>query len=334
MDVLFCNNCFAQYDNNVHVPKILPCLGLKCLKCLKNDVDIKLEDKYIINCKTCHKAHLVSSVIDLPTSEVIIHLIKRQNKPEQVIKHELNSKSIGINEESFSEEFKQKIRIEYYGIYKHYDNIIGDIDIRAESLIHFINKSRQEIQNKVEIYRDESLKVLTEEKYEPSVKEREISCTITNEMKVIKEKLCKLDEAFIKKPKEFELVLKESIKFQQFMHDLKANLWYFSENSMKLESPLLGIIINGTIDRSFLKIRNLTHVLSKSSNLNKVSLSSDIPQNLILRQKIHTIGQIVKIYFCTDNSLHFETFDRQGNLTKKIKAFEGKFIFLSVPWPL
>jgi hypothetical protein len=41
-------------------------------------------------------------------------------------KYELNSKSIGINEERFYEESKQKIRIERYGINKHYNTIIGD----------------------------------------------------------------------------------------------------------------------------------------------------------------------------------------------------------------
>ena len=60
----------------------------------------------------------------------------------------------------FSEKFKEKIRIEYFEIHKHYDQIIGDIDIRAESLIEFIHKSREDIQKKVKDFRDESLKIL------------------------------------------------------------------------------------------------------------------------------------------------------------------------------
>lgn len=318
MDSLYCAHCTSKYDTTEHSPKILPCLGLKCLKCLKKDINLNIKDEYVIKCTTCSKTHLVSSVIELPTSDMIVHLINMKSDIQQRIKRELeeDEETLDIGDEDdsfqgdkkqklneFSEKFREKIRLENFEIHKHYDNIIGDVDIRAESLIQFINQSRENIQNKVKSFRAESLKVFTEQ-IEDAIESDEDKETI--EMKAIKEKLAILKDD--KNIGDLKVVLKESNKFQLYIHNLKANLWYFSENSMKLENSLLGHTLRPTFDRNFLKIRNLNVLLSNSSSLNKVCLASDFSQS-VLRQEVLTLNRVVKIYFSTYRTLHCNPFN-------------------------
>jgi hypothetical protein len=339
MDSLYCAHCTSKYDISDHLPKILPCLGLKCLKCLKKDINLNIKDEYFINCTTCSSTHLVSSVIDLPTSDIIVHLLSVKNELQQENNQEINEENLELDDEreskrikgqqlsDFSEKFKEKNRIEYFEIHKHYDQIIGDIDIRAESLIEFIHKSREDIQKKVKDFRDESLKIFVEQAPQSTIKEEDISIKETKEMKAIKEKLSRLDDAVVKSPEDLKLILKESNKFQQYLYQLKKNLWYFTENSMKLENSLLGHTLNGKFDRNFLKIRNLTSLLSNSNSLNKICLASDFSQS-VLRQEVLTLNRVVKIYFSTYRTLHVEAFDLHGNLSKSLNAFEGNLEFL------
>ena len=333
MDKLYCVHCTAKYDTTEHSPKILPCLALKCLRCLKKDLNLSNKDEYIIHCIECSATHLVPSVVDLPTSEIVLHLVKTTNETQLENKRGGGSGEEEEDRESlllpkkrqkladFSRMFSEGLRRERFEIYKHYDHAIGDIDIRAEGLIQFVNQSRGDLQKRIKSFRDESLSVFSDEKRAPNETDE---VTATSEIKKIKEELSNLSDDRIETDADLQVVVHESNKFQQYVHQLKKNLWYFTENSMKLESSLLGHTLNGKFDRNFMKIRNLTSLLTNSNSLNKISLASDFAQS-VLRQEVLALNRVVKIYFTTYRTLHFEVFDVHGNLAKSLNAFEGKF---------
>jgi hypothetical protein len=218
----------------------------------------------------------------------------------------------------FSRKFTETNRIENYEIYKHYDNIIGDIDIRAESLIQFVNQSRDDLQQKVKALRQEELSIFNDSESQ----NQEIQA-----IKTIKAKLQNLSDSSLKpQDQDLKTLLNESNQFQHFIFELKRNLWYFCENSSKMDNSLLGRMLNGKFDTTFNKLKRLSSLLAedgdKTMSTNKVCLASDFAQS-ILRQEVLTLDRIVKIYFTTYRTLHFEMFDLHGKLAKSLNVHEG-----------
>lgn len=137
-----CNECFTEFDNSTHAPKILPCSGLTCLKCLENMPHGI--NRYLIKCKTCSKDHIFSNLTDLQTSDIALHL---SNK---------NESSSLVN---FSENLKDSLRNDNYEIHKHFDNVINDIDIKAETLIQFIHSSREQLQEQIKVHQKKCIAI-------------------------------------------------------------------------------------------------------------------------------------------------------------------------------
>jgi tripartite motif-containing protein 2/3 len=79
-----CSFCEEQYKQ----PKILSCLHIFCLDCVKKIVDTSLEGKeedatlkskggkILINCPTCHQITNVSSIDTLPTDYITMNMLE------------------------------------------------------------------------------------------------------------------------------------------------------------------------------------------------------------------------------------------------------------------
>jgi hypothetical protein len=261
--------------------------------------------EFTLKCN-CRSNHKLSSQDELPTSEIALNVLKQAEHGKQ----ELDFKP-------YLDELEQKMRIEKFEIYKHYDNVINDIDIRAESLINFIHKSREILQNQVKARRDESLAFFENKDSLSSADDKpEVARAKLNFQRLTKGLASDAVSAH-----DLNGIVANSDKLQLFMHELKKNCWYFAENTMKLDNSLLGYNLNHNLDKSFYKFRNLKTLISQSSPINLLTQF----QHSILRQEVLPLSKerIVKIYFTTNRTLHFEVFDSSGNLIKSLNAFEN-----------
>ena len=93
---------------------------------------------YLINRIHCSKNHIISNIEDLTTSLITLHLLSQQDKI--------------LNLQEFSEKLHEYIRTENYDIYKHYENLIFDVDIKAENLIQFFHVSRDKLRKQAKDY--------------------------------------------------------------------------------------------------------------------------------------------------------------------------------------
>ena len=324
MDALYCNCCKSKYDTIDYMPKILPCLAIRCLRCLKNEQ--YSQEEYLIKCTNCLKVHFIRNVNSLPTSDIVLHLIK--SSTDQNHEHITAGAQSGLNPrleyfesdklklKEFVENLKENMRDESFEIYSHYANIINDIDIRAEQLLQFVHLSRENLQNKVKDIRDNSLAIFNEDK---SIKEHDKE---TKNIVALKDEIFSIDERKVKNPEDLNRFINFSNKLQQFINIMKKNLWYFSENPIKFEDSVLGQILSVKFDRNFITIKNLSTILSDKKSVNKVNLDQQF-NRLIVRQEVLVLNQIVKIYLSETSSLHLQVFDLDGKLQKSLKAFEG-----------
>ena len=322
MEKIICTSCTANFNSTDHLPKILPCLGLKCLKCLKKELFMRKD--FLMNCAHCSKSHFIQNVDDLPTSQIVLHLISGAQPESKILPLTSEETSSDPILKDFSAELSDTLSRDNFEIYKHYDNIINDIDIRAEQFIQFIHLSRRDLQDKVKALRDETLTL-----FSATASPAKETNPHTKDMLAIKEKLLNLDDdTQVKNPPELSQLVAESNKLQRHIYDMKKKLWYFSENTIKLENSLLGQTLNSTFDQNYLKIRKLEDILADKNTLaHKVTLSDSYTQS-VLRHEVLALNRIVKVYFTTFRVLMFETFDLQGKLLKSIKAFEGKICSL------
>jgi hypothetical protein len=117
-----------------------------------------------------------------------------------------------------------------------------------------------------------------------------------------------------------------SDNIQSKIYDLKKSLWYFADNQTMATDMLIGHVLNKKLKKSFMRIKNLKSFLDEnSSNSSKIKILSEF-KSTPLRQEILPLSKnrIVKIYFSTDRSLHFELFDAStGKCLKLLNAFEN-----------
>jgi hypothetical protein len=292
-----CNLCLSPFNQVENLPKILPCIGVSCLKCLKNMPCIKNE--YLIDCVHCSKTHLIANIHDLPTSEITLHLASQNKSP---------------NLKEFSEDLEYYLRSENYDIYKHYDDVICDIDIKAETLIQFIQASRDQLQAKAKKNLENTLAILDIES-----KADESMDTETQQIINIKNKLINFDET---KPSDIELIINESHRLQNYLKDLNKNLYHFSENSTNIDNSLLGHNLNSRFDANYKKIVKLDELFKTADDASKIKLGC-LFNELSTRKEIFSFeNKYVKMYFTCKRTILFEEFDLCGKLIKTVEHFE------------
>ena len=133
-----CSECQLTFDASHRLPKIMPCLSLTCLECLHAMPNIQSE--YAITCSSCRQTHLITDLNEVPTSQITLFLLAKNN---------LSGPS---SLSQFGARIKEYLREENFEIYKHYDNIIFDIDILAETLIQFLVARRDQLQKQVDLH--------------------------------------------------------------------------------------------------------------------------------------------------------------------------------------
>ena len=305
MNKNICVQCNLEFNKNDRVPKILPCLTLKCLRCLSSDGGkLSFDEERVIDCKNCSRIHLISNINDLPTSEITLFL--NECSVQELVSTNLESNPISKSKlKSFSESFFQLIREENFKFFKHYDNAIADIDVRTEQLISFVVESGEKLKDKIKSSYEESLNFL--------------SCNTQNfiddqkNSDIINVKLncLSLDTISINENEDLITVLANANKLQQHLFYLEKSLCYFMKNSIDFDKNFLGCILNSLNDQNYLRIKKLSTILDNSQ---KVTLDLEHAQNL-LRHEILPIERIIKINFTTYKGLLVEAFDR---LTGKI----------------
>ncbi len=129
-----CLTCQSKYDRTKHQPKVLPCSHLVCSQCLETRP--KTIGIFSIKCGTCGLLHGLKSLADLPTSQLVTS-VWVESDSEAVGQPSKRAKL-----EHFLADVGQYVRSERFEINKHYDSVVNDIDIRAESLINYIHNYR------------------------------------------------------------------------------------------------------------------------------------------------------------------------------------------------
>ncbi len=286
MNKINCGQCYLEYNKSDHEPKILPCLGLICFKCLSEPTAGGIEKERLVDCKNCSRIHLIPNFNDLPTSRITLFL--NEFSEEISLGNVESNLEIKSRLKSFSEIFHQLIREENFEIYKHYDNVICDIDVKSEQLISFIVKSCDALKNQIKSNHDESLKFLCQTQNPTDDKDN-------SDNLAVKLKCLSLDQSVINDNEHLVSIVKDANKLQHQCFELERNLNYFVESSINLEKNFLGCILNSLLDRNYTKIKNLHSILENSE---KVSLDLEMAQNL-LRQEILVIDKIIKINFTT-----------------------------------
>ena len=289
-----CTQCHKRFNAGTNCPKILPCLAVKCLACLKKMPNI--QNEYLIDCKVCSKPHIISDLTTLTTSDIALHLVEKPKKQD-----------ITTSVLEFAENMPQLIRGESYEVYKHYDNIICDIDIKGETLVQLVHSCRQQLQNRVKEYRDQTLAFFNSDNGS------------RDEISAIKDKFIDYSQknALINE-NDCADVITSANKLQLHLSELKKNLWYFSESNVKFENSFLGHNLNAAFDQIYHKIRNLD-----INTAEKVVLSIQF-NDLSLRQEIFLLGdKIVKMFFTTNQSIHFESYDLKGKRLKTLLTCKG-----------
>ena len=296
-----CNLCDATFNTLENVPKILPCLGISCLKCLQTMPTYSNE--CLVNCSHCSQVHIVSSNLkDLPTSEITLHMISNENKPV-------------VNVKTFSQDLNYYLKSENYDIYKHYDYVICDIDIKAEMLIQSIHASRERLQAKAKQHLDATLTILDSDS-----KIDENMDTDVKEIICIKNRLINLGETNVK---ELDSIISDSHRLENYLNDLKKNAQYFSENSSKLEhTSLLGHIVNPLFDANYKKILSLNEMFKNVDENDKVKLEWKY-RELSTRKEVFPLkNKYVKMYFTCKRTILLEAFDLSGKLVNTVEHFE------------
>jgi hypothetical protein len=297
-----CNICSVEFNTLENLPKILPCFGLSCLKCLTETTSI--QNEHLVDCKNCSKAHLIANLNDLPTSNVL-SFFSRDNV---------------IFLKEFQDNLHTYLQSENYEIYKHYDNVICDIDIRAETLIQFIHSSRDSLRQKV---RDQQRKMLCLLDEDPVALDDDIT-TIdkeTRKMISIKEKLLNLGCNKVTNIEELQLIIQEANQLEYYMHTMNKNMLYFSESSIQFEKSLLGQNLNSRFDKNLAKIKGLKEVFANLSDANKVDLSIKF-EGMALRKKIFPlVSKYVASFFTCKRTIVLESFDLHGKFIKSTEVF-------------
>ncbi len=116
-----------------------------------------------------------------------------------------------------------------------------------------------------------------------------------------------------------------SDKVQSKIYDIKQLLWYFADNQTETKEALLGYLLSEKTEKSFMRIKNLKYLLGEASSALKVNILSEFKLTPLRHEVLPlTKDRIVKIYFTTQRSLHFELFDTStGKCLKSLNAFEN-----------
>ena len=74
-DLLTCHLCYINFDENVHIPRQLPCNHNICDLCLPHLKKVQNNRREYIECPACRSKHFVQ-ISSIPKSLVIIQLIE------------------------------------------------------------------------------------------------------------------------------------------------------------------------------------------------------------------------------------------------------------------
>jgi hypothetical protein len=309
MNKIICDQCHLEFNKCDNEPKILPCLALICFKCLSEPTIGSIEKERLVDCKNCSRIHLIPNINDLPTSRITLFL--NEFSEDFSLGNAESNLEIKTKLKSFSEIFYQLIREENFDIYKRYDNVICDIDVKSEQLISFIVKSCDTLKSQIKSNHDESLKFLCQMQNPTDAKDN-------SDNLAVKLKCLSIDQSLAIDDEHLVSIVKDANKLQQQCFELERNLKYFEESSINLEKNFLGCILNSLLDRNYTKIKNLSSILENSE---KVSLDLEMAQNL-LRQEILVIDKIIKINFTT-----FKVMQKIILLKNSIFLFLTRFYF-------
>jgi len=297
-----CNICKFVFNDLETLPKILPCLGLSCLKCLQTFP--RIQNESLVNCINCSRPHFIANINDLPTSNITLDLVTNADKKTEL--------------KEFQERLKFYLNSEHYEIYKHYDDVICDIDIKAETLIQFIHETTFLLQHKVRDHQRKTLSLYMDGPIRDDELDEE-----TRKMLDVKDKLFKLAENKVKNFAELQLIIQQANQFQNYMHELEKNVFYFSESSKRIETSLLGLNLNSLFDQNFSKISNLNEIFKNLSDSKKVQLNLKF-DDMALRKEVFALNdKYIVFYFTCKRTIIIESFDIHGKFIKTIEPFSA-----------
>ena len=310
-----CLNCKQNYDRELKIPKILPCSHLMCKSCI--DSHLKQLSKYRIVCKICFESNIMTTIDDLPTSDMIIDiLLKNESDNEE---HYLNKDQ---QTKLFSKlnELNVFVRLQNLDIYNHYFSVQCDIDYRAESLMQSINVSgvgyREILINKISEERDKTLN-MHQSKGTETNSNRNLFLDLIE--KLDRQKMVVENSKSLIKNELFGEIIQDYNKLQSYFFNLKKSSWYFVDSPIKYDKSLVGHLINSQLDNNYMKIKNLKLLLKDEDHFKKVYFNSKYDEES-LRNKIIPLSQdrIVKVSFLTHkHSLYIQLFDSSGEMINR-----------------
>jgi hypothetical protein len=309
-----CLYCKQNFDNELCIPKLLPCSHLMCKSCI--DSHLKELSKFRIDCTVCFESNIMASIDDLPTSDIIMDIL---------LKNEYDSNEQYLTENQISKLFSKLneldvfVRVQNLDIYNHYFSVQCDIDYRAESLMQAINVSgvgfRELLINKISEERDKILKMHQPENTDSNSNEKKFSDLIK---KLNKQKLIVRNSKSLIENELFSEIIQDYNKLQSYFFNLKKSSWYFVDSPIIQDKSIVGHLLNSQLDSNYTKIKNLKLLFKDESQHRKICFSSkhDLES---LRHKIIPLSRdrIIKVSFLTHNhSLYLQLFDSSGEMLK------------------
>ena len=257
-----------------------------------------IQNEYLVNCSACSKTHFISDLNALPTSEITMF---------QLTNKDINSQKL----KEFAKKFNEYLRAENYEIYKLYDNTICDIDIKTENLIQLTLARRDLLQKQINQHLSH-----TSQFFDHNQLANDLNKDIPLEMITIKDKLLSLEST----EEDINTIIRQSNKLQSFMDELKSNMHFFSESAPQFKNSFLGYNVNPNFDVNFKKVKNLTQLLDKAIEENKVCLEIKFTQSSLRQEVFPLDDRLVKMYFTSNRTIVLESFDLKGRLIKTLEA--------------
>lgn len=289
MNRLFeCPSCRISFNQDINIPKVLPCSDMVCQECLDKK-SIRFLSQFFYECTMCKKETTVSEPSQLPENKLVLNL----NQKTKIDSNIFNT-------------FESELKLGYATINKHHDQVINNIDIKTEFLILQLNNSRNNLIEKINQHRDQALRAIDHLNEETKSQKTELETETFSDTQIIN----------------------DFSHLQTSLYLLKQNLYTFEEIDLKKNGLLGYVINQAKNKNFFkiknLKDNISNHLTFRVKLNGQDNLSENSIRQYIFPL---SRNKIVKIYFSLKRDLTLELFDQNGRSIKRVKALDNMSSF-------
>jgi len=298
IEIFNCIECSASFNLDENSPRILPCNNTICLNCLKKNA--RSIGGFRVPCKCPEKSHNQASIDDFYPCEAIINFLKSDQAdtpPVDNLKAQLNSSRFSLN-------------VAKYDANRHYDAMEMDVEIRAETLIGLIHDKRDQLLEKIKTFRNQ-----TDAEFDSITDQHTIQYSDLEQ--TVNKIVGPLSVSGVLVQADLDQMICNFNKIQRSIESVRSDIYQFIANTIDLDSTLLGVFLNKTVDVTYSKVQNLSVLINDEKNSHTVELQSSLTEHLH-RQYIVPLSQerTIGINFTSTRSISLELFDETGAIIK------------------